>query len=391
MFSRLSIRQKLTAMLMLISGVVLVLASAAFVIWDFYRFRADMQADLVTQARLVLDYTAAAITFNDPDAAGETLEMLEIHPHTQVACLYLPSGEAVCGRSSFRDRPIHVRRPRRRDSQLTSDRLFVTEQLRPWPRPGRVADDRRSISTRIARASARRRRPWRRSSLAGLLVSFLLSTLLQRDGREADRPPRVDRARHRRSRRLLHSRREPQPRRDRRPDADVQSHARRNPGVAARTRRPARSRAAGQSPERRVPRDAVARAAHAAQRDRRLGAPAAPRPAAAGGNEARPRAHRSERPRAGEAGPGSARCLPHHERQATARHSRDGSRHRGAECDRRLPAGRRCPAGRAGCALPRRFPDHGRSRSLAAGALEPDQQRRALHARKAGTRGVTCA
>ena len=46
MFDRLSIRQKLTAMMMLTSGVVLGLASVAFVTWDFYRFRADMQTDL---------------------------------------------------------------------------------------------------------------------------------------------------------------------------------------------------------------------------------------------------------------------------------------------------------------------------------------------------------
>ena len=40
-----------------------------------------MQADLETQAALVLDNTEAAVTFDDPDAAGETLEILEIHPH----------------------------------------------------------------------------------------------------------------------------------------------------------------------------------------------------------------------------------------------------------------------------------------------------------------------
>src|SRR4029453_19298868 len=89
MFNGLSIRQRLTAMLMLLSGTVLVLAAIAFVTWDFYRFRADMQADLRTQARLVLGNTAAAVTFHDPDAAGETLERLQIHPQMQVACLYV--------------------------------------------------------------------------------------------------------------------------------------------------------------------------------------------------------------------------------------------------------------------------------------------------------------
>jgi signal transduction histidine kinase/CheY-like chemotaxis protein len=91
-FTRLSIRQKLTAMLMLISGAVLALASAAYVTWDYYRFRADMRADLQTQAALVLDNTAPAIAFMDPEAANETLQMLSTNPHVRMACLYLPAG-----------------------------------------------------------------------------------------------------------------------------------------------------------------------------------------------------------------------------------------------------------------------------------------------------------
>ena len=74
------------------SGAVLGLASLAFVTWDFYRFRADMHSDLSTQAQLVLDNAAAAVTFSDPEAAGESLGMLETHPHTRIACLYLPGG-----------------------------------------------------------------------------------------------------------------------------------------------------------------------------------------------------------------------------------------------------------------------------------------------------------
>ena len=92
MFNRLSIRQKLTVMLMLISGTVLALASAAYVTWDYYRFRADMRADLQTQAALVLDNTAPAISFMDPQAANETLQMLSTNSHVRLACLYLPTG-----------------------------------------------------------------------------------------------------------------------------------------------------------------------------------------------------------------------------------------------------------------------------------------------------------
>jgi len=177
-FSRLSIRQKLTAMLMIASAVVLLLSSAAFVIWDFYRFRADMQADLVTEAQLVLDNTEAAITFNDPDAAAETLEMLEIHPHTQLACLYLPSGRVFAWKS-FRE-PIDIcpATVTAGAVQITSNRMFVTEQRSRGRDPGALLligvdlnAHRARIRTQATAVAA--------ILVAGLLVSFLLSTFLR--------------------------------------------------------------------------------------------------------------------------------------------------------------------------------------------------------------------
>jgi len=177
-FSRLSIRQKLTAMLMITSGVVLLLASAAFVIWDFYRFRADMQADLVTEAQLVLDNTEAAITFNDPDAAAETLEMLEIHPHSQLACLYLPSGNVFAWRSFRGPTDTCPATATPGTVQVTGNRMFVTEQRARGRDRGAVLligvdldAHRARIRTQATAVAA--------ILVAGLLVSFLLSTFLR--------------------------------------------------------------------------------------------------------------------------------------------------------------------------------------------------------------------
>ena len=128
MLNRLSIRQKLTVMLMLTSCGVLLLAAAAFVTWDFYRFRADMEIDLRTQAQLVLENTNPAVEFNDPDAAGETLEMLEIHPHTQVACLYLQDGTLFAFRS-FRQTSDTCPPAPHPGVRMAPNRMFVTEQL----------------------------------------------------------------------------------------------------------------------------------------------------------------------------------------------------------------------------------------------------------------------
>ena len=77
---------------MMTSSVVLVSASIAYVVWDYFRFRADMRTDLATQAELVLDNTAAALAFNDHEAARETLQMLSINPHVRLACLYSRDG-----------------------------------------------------------------------------------------------------------------------------------------------------------------------------------------------------------------------------------------------------------------------------------------------------------
>jgi signal transduction histidine kinase/ActR/RegA family two-component response regulator len=178
--SRLSIRQKLAALLMLTSSIVLVVASLAYLTWDYFRFRADMSTDLGLQAELVLDNTAAALDFNDPGAAREALEMLSINPHVRLACLYSstgalftevrfddPSREGPCPSSAT---------PGRR---FTPNRLEVIEQLsRGRSTGGKVllVSDLDASAVRLATQSA----AVAAILLGGLLLSFLLSFSLQR-------------------------------------------------------------------------------------------------------------------------------------------------------------------------------------------------------------------
>jgi len=177
MFDRLSIRQKLTAMMMLISGVVLGLASVAFVTWDFYRFRADMQADLTMQAQLVLDNAVAAVTFDDPDAADESLAMLETHPHTRVACLYLPSGRLFAFRA-FSDAHDTCPATPTPGVVVTSDRMLVTQQLARGRDRGALLLLGSDLDAHLARIRTQATAV-AAIVVAGLLVSFLLSAWLQ--------------------------------------------------------------------------------------------------------------------------------------------------------------------------------------------------------------------
>ncbi|HET7617230.1 MAG TPA: ATP-binding protein [Vicinamibacterales bacterium] len=89
---RLPIRQKLMAMIMFTATTVLLLAGGSYLIWEYYRSRGDLTRDLLAQAQLVLDNSAAALQFQDRNAAHETLQTLSVNTHIRVACLYDDKG-----------------------------------------------------------------------------------------------------------------------------------------------------------------------------------------------------------------------------------------------------------------------------------------------------------
>jgi signal transduction histidine kinase/ActR/RegA family two-component response regulator len=85
---RLPIREKLVAMIMVTTTAVLVLASAGYLAWDYYRLRNDLASELGATARLVLENSSAPINFDDREAAFDTLATLSSVPRLRTACLY---------------------------------------------------------------------------------------------------------------------------------------------------------------------------------------------------------------------------------------------------------------------------------------------------------------
>ncbi|HEV3485385.1 MAG TPA: histidine kinase dimerization/phospho-acceptor domain-containing protein, partial [Vicinamibacterales bacterium] len=102
-FRRLPIRHKLVTMIMLTSGIVLLLASAGYLISDYYRTREILREDLTADAQLVLENTRAAIAFLDPEAARDTLATLRPNRHIRLACLYDGEGRLF---ATFRPRTV---------------------------------------------------------------------------------------------------------------------------------------------------------------------------------------------------------------------------------------------------------------------------------------------
>jgi signal transduction histidine kinase len=92
-FGNLSIRHKLTAIIMATSSAALLLACAAFVLHDRFDFRRRLVGDLSTLAAIIGSHSAEAILFNDAKVAGEALAALKAEPRITWACIYNQRGE----------------------------------------------------------------------------------------------------------------------------------------------------------------------------------------------------------------------------------------------------------------------------------------------------------
>jgi signal transduction histidine kinase len=89
-FRDIPIKQKMVIIVMATTATALLLAGLGFVAFDSYFFRLTMERDLSSLAQMIADNTTAALAFNDPRAATETLAALRARPHLAAACIYLP-------------------------------------------------------------------------------------------------------------------------------------------------------------------------------------------------------------------------------------------------------------------------------------------------------------
>lgn len=90
---RLPLRQRLMAILLETSGVVLLLTCGAFLVHEFLSFRSAALANLSTLGRVVAANSTAALAFQNADDATETLAGLAAEPHIVAAALYTREGQ----------------------------------------------------------------------------------------------------------------------------------------------------------------------------------------------------------------------------------------------------------------------------------------------------------
>lgn len=89
-FRQIPIRQKLMIIIMATTAVALMLAGAGVVASDSVLFRGDVERDLTALARIIGDNSTAALIFDDPRSAAETLAALRARSHMVAACIFRP-------------------------------------------------------------------------------------------------------------------------------------------------------------------------------------------------------------------------------------------------------------------------------------------------------------
>ncbi|HEV8398842.1 MAG TPA: ATP-binding protein [Gemmatimonadales bacterium] len=89
------IKRKITAILLLISGLVLLLTSAAFVAYEVVTNRQTIRIHLATRSRILAANSTAALAFANVADATELLDALKYDPHVVAAALYGQDGRVL--------------------------------------------------------------------------------------------------------------------------------------------------------------------------------------------------------------------------------------------------------------------------------------------------------
>jgi two-component system sensor histidine kinase/response regulator len=92
-FRDLSIRHKLTALFMAISGFTALAVSSPMAIYDVMTFKHAVALNLGVLGDVLARNSTAALTFRDADSARDVLRALQAEPNVTAACIYTPDGK----------------------------------------------------------------------------------------------------------------------------------------------------------------------------------------------------------------------------------------------------------------------------------------------------------
>src|SRR3989449_4687972 len=107
-------------MLVLISGLVLLLTSAALVGYQYWLFRQTMRSTLSVRGRILATNTTASLAFANDADARELLAALRADPHIVAAALYDKNGHL------FATYPANLPGGDRKSTRLNSSHGYIS-------------------------------------------------------------------------------------------------------------------------------------------------------------------------------------------------------------------------------------------------------------------------
>jgi len=171
--SDISIRWKLTALIVTISSVSLLLASLAFITSDRINTQQTVTNNLKTMAEIIAANSSAALLFGDPVAAQETLGFLKSQKHIQAAAIYEMNNSVF---ASYRKSGINAEFP---DSGIqVENTLFWGDYVELFIHINYEGEQTGVVYLRSNMKAVHERLVWFLGIVAGVLVASLLITVI---------------------------------------------------------------------------------------------------------------------------------------------------------------------------------------------------------------------
>lgn len=184
MLKRVSLSRKLSFLMMATSSVALLLAGTGFLFYEQVLFRRDLLRELTIQAEIIGKNSAAALTYDDPRSARDTLGALRAEPRVMAAAIYGRTGLLF---ATYRrtGAPIDFPEPgpTNEGHEFGSDHLSLHHQIRlDGERIGAVTIlcDLAEMRSRLARYGAITLTVLLASWFAAFLASLVLRRIISR-------------------------------------------------------------------------------------------------------------------------------------------------------------------------------------------------------------------
>jgi PAS domain S-box-containing protein len=151
-FRDMPVKQKLTITVLVTTSAGLLLSGVGMLVADSFLFRSDLRRDLTALSEIVAGNSTAALAFNDPRTASETLSSLRARTHLVAACIYRLDGTVLASYVRSGDNQACPAAASRREIRSAGPNLVVSLPIVLQGRPNGalvILYDRGEIGERI--------------------------------------------------------------------------------------------------------------------------------------------------------------------------------------------------------------------------------------------------